>query len=132
MLNIVCVDDDYIFLTSLAAELKNQGYTPIIATNPKTALLEMSSASRKSDPIQVVITDFHMPGHYNAVEFCRKIIPEFPSVFIIVLTADSEVHMKDFGSFQPDILLTKSSNYHDALFRNLKEVEQKFSANSCS
>ena len=132
MLNIVCVDDNYLFLTSLAAQLKNRGYSPIFATNPKTALLELSNASRKSNPIHVVITDFHMAGYYNAVELCRKVISEFPSTFIAVLTADSDVQLKNFGGNKPDILLNKSGNYQELLFNNLDKLETELAANSIS
>ena len=128
MLNIVCVDANYLFLTSIGTQLKNLGYTPILTTNPKTALLEMSSAERQSIPIHALITGFQFPGFYNAIEFCKKAVSEFPSIFITVLTIDSNIRMKDFGSYQPDVLLNKFGNYQKLLFDKLKELEDGLTA----
>lgn len=133
MLNIICLDNNYLFLTTLAVLLKNKGFNPILATNPTTVLLEMSLAKRKLTPIHALITDFHAPGFHTADEFCKKIITEFPETFIAVLTGDTSITPHDFGSVKPDILLNKREDYQAPLLSSLEQLKRKLSGdiNSC-
>lgn len=83
-MTILLADDDPITLEALAACLRNDGYSPILATDGRTAL----EAWRSQSP-DLLCLDIMMP-HIDGYEVCRQVRAVDPLVPVLFLSAKSE------------------------------------------
>ena len=78
---VLVVEDDNLFLWSLGQFLKREGYEVCPAT---TAELAFDIA--KTQPFDVVISDFHLPG-LNGKELIRKVRALYPVIKTVLISA---------------------------------------------
>ena len=82
--NILVVDDEETVRQSLAAVLQREGYMVHLADSAETGL-----RSLKERPIQLVISDYNMPG-MSGLEFLKLVRERHPQVLRIMLTGDPD------------------------------------------
>lgn len=82
---VLCVDDDPHILSSLRRLLRGQGYRMQTAESGPAALLIM-----EQEPIDVVISDMHMPG-MDGAEFLGQVRERWPSAIRLLLTGRADV-----------------------------------------
>jgi two-component system, OmpR family, response regulator len=78
--NVLLVDDEEEFVTTLAERLRLRGISARISTDGEDALRMM-----EADPPQVVVLDVLMPG-LGGLEVLKRIKADFPQVKVILLT----------------------------------------------
>jgi DNA-binding NtrC family response regulator len=83
---ILFVDDDQNFLCSAEEALQNLGYRVIVKTDGQEAL----SVFREGIKVDVVITDYQMPG-MNGLEFMSALRKKGLSMPMVMLSAYSDV-----------------------------------------
>ena len=79
-LNILLIDDEEAFMTTLQERLEMRGFSPRVATDGLTGL-EMIAA----EPPDVVVLDLRMPG-LSGVEVLRRIRKGWPCLPVIMLS----------------------------------------------
>ena len=79
-LNILLIDDEEAFVTTLQERLEMRGFSPRVATDGLTGL-EMIAA----EPPDVVVLDLRMPG-LSGVEVLRRIRKGWPCLPVIMLS----------------------------------------------
>lgn len=79
-LNILLIDDEEAFVTTLQERLEMRGFSPRVATDGLTGL-EMIAA----EPPDVVVLDLRMPG-LSGVEVLRRIRKQWPCLPVIMLS----------------------------------------------
>ena len=79
-LNILLIDDEGAFVTTLQDRLEMRGFSPRVATDGLTGL-EMIAAA----PPDVVVLDLRMPG-LSGVEVLRRIRKQWPCLPVIMLS----------------------------------------------
>ena len=79
-LNILLIDDEEAFVTTLQERLEMRGFSPRVATDGLTGL-EMIAAA----PPDVVVLDLRMPG-LSGVEVLRRIRKQWPCLPVIMLS----------------------------------------------
>ena len=78
--NVLLVDDEEEFVTTLAERLRLRGIAARISTDGEEALRMM-----EADAPQVVVLDVLMPG-LGGLEVLKRIKADYPSVKVILLT----------------------------------------------
>lgn len=86
MQRLLCVDDEPFILTSLQRSFRNEGYELFFAASGGEALEIMERVT----PIQVVLSDFQMPG-MNGLDFIRLVKANRPQVVCIILTGYADL-----------------------------------------
>jgi Response regulator containing CheY-like receiver, AAA-type ATPase, and DNA-binding domains len=79
-INILLIDDEEAFVTTLQERLEMRGFSPRVATDGLTGL-EMIAA----EPPDVVVLDLRMPG-LSGVEVLRRIRKQWPCLPVIMLS----------------------------------------------
>ena len=79
-INILLIDDEEAFVTTLQERLEMRGFSPRVATDGLTGL-EMITA----EPPDVVVLDLRMPG-LSGVEVLRRIRKQWPCLPVIMLS----------------------------------------------
>lgn len=79
-INILLIDDEEAFVTTLQERLEMRGFSPRVATDGLTGL-EMIAA----EPPDVVVLDLRMPG-LSGVEVLRRIRKRWPCLPVIMLS----------------------------------------------
>jgi len=82
--SILVVDDEESVRVSLSAVLEREGYKVLTAEGGEEGLRLL-----KDNPIQLVITDYNMPG-MNGVEFLKLVRERNPSAMRMMLTGDPD------------------------------------------
>jgi two-component system response regulator HydG len=117
---ILIVDDDQRMCELLAAGLGKKGFTVTSRTSANEALDYMALAD-----VEAVVTDLNMRG-MNGLEFCERIVSNFPDVPVIVITA--------FGSLETAVaairvgaydFITKPFEIDELLFALGRAVQHK-------
>jgi len=87
---ILVVDDSLSIREALSFALQKEGYNVVKAEHGKDALLYFDQL-----PIDLVITDLHMPV-MNGIELTAEIrkLPDFSRVPVLVLTTESQTDKK--------------------------------------
>lgn len=83
---ILCVDDEPGILSAISRTFLDQNYRILTAQNPEEGLQVL----RKDGPVQVVISDFRMPG-MNGVEFLRQVRAAWPDTVRMILSGFADV-----------------------------------------
>ncbi|GAB6160903.1 sigma-54 dependent transcriptional regulator [Desulfothermus naphthae] len=129
--HILVVDDEKNYLVLLDALLSEEGYDVTIMQDPEMALMYL-----KESEVDVVITDFKMPG-INGQELLERIKEIHPQMPVIIMTAygsvDGAVEAMKCGAFDyinkpfsnDDLLLSvsKAVKIADAYRKNKLLVE---------
>lgn len=78
--NILLIDDEEAFVTTLQERLEMRGFTPRVALDGQTGL-DMIAA----EPPDVVVLDLRMPG-MSGIEVLRRIRKQWPCLPVIMLS----------------------------------------------
>lgn len=81
---VLVVEDEVLIRADLADQLRDGGYAVIEAANGSEALDIIHS----NIPLHFVITDRHMPGPLDGIGLARQMQAEFPSLKVIMVSAD--------------------------------------------
>ena len=96
-INILLVDDEVDFLSTLAKRLGKRGLNPIKAENGETALQLL-----KANDVDVVVLDVKMPG-LGGIETLKEIKRYNPLIEVIMLTGhanmDVAIQGMEMGAF---------------------------------
>jgi nitrogen regulation protein NR(I) len=94
---ILVVDDEPSLRTVLSANLKRQGYIPMVAEDGAVALKILNK-----EVIEVVVTDLRMPN-MDGMELLGHIVDKYPNIPVIMITAhgtvDTAVEAMKKGAF---------------------------------
>ena len=94
---ILVVDDEPSLRTVLSANLKREGYLPIVAADGRQAL-----AALERETVHVVVTDLRMPG-LDGLGLLQEVQARWPHVPVILITAhgtvDTAVEAMKRGAF---------------------------------
>ncbi len=112
--NILLVDDEKEFITTLAERLELRGITARVCHDGKSAL----DTVRKAPP-QVVVLDIMMPG-LKGTEVLAQLKQEFPAIQVILLTGQTSP-AASFDSTLAFACLTKPLKLDDFM-RTLTEA----------
>ena len=81
---VLIVDDEEAVRASLSRVLQNSGYSALTANDGEEALQIL-----QSKPVEVIISDYHMPG-LSGVDLLKIVRVRHPMVVRIILTGDSD------------------------------------------
>jgi DNA-binding NtrC family response regulator len=97
-INILLVDDEVEFITTLAERMQLRGLTPQVALNGEEALQMVAAI-----PPDVMILDLKMPG-IDGMEVLRRVKKNYPPVEVIILTGHGaekgEDEARRLGAFE--------------------------------
>lgn len=119
---VLIVDDEKHLRELYLAELSEEGYEILLASNGKEALEILRN--RRPD---VVVLDIRMPV-MDGIEALGKLVSRFKSIPVILHTAYSS-YRDDYRSWLADAYVVKSSDLRD-LKETLREVLRKSPAKS--
>lgn len=86
---VLIVDDDDLVLESIDLHLAATGdFQTIRVLGSAGALSHMQNAP----VIDVIVADVILAGSMSGIEICQKAIEQYPSIAVVVITADPEVH----------------------------------------
>ena len=116
-MRILVVDDDTGTLNALRVSLISAGHEVITAKDSHQALSTMKSYIKGLESIDLMVTDFKMPG-MNGLELIRKVKKENPKLPVILMTAYGSARIRsqlfELGAckylekpFNPETLLAK-------------------------
>ncbi len=115
---VLIVDDDALVLESIDLHLSAvDGFQTIRAMGSAGATSHMLNAQH----IDIIIADVILAGSMTGIDLCQKAIEQYPTIAVIVITADPEVHCaeipergvflrKPFGGEQLLEAIGKASN----------------------
>lgn len=86
-MRILLVDDEALLLMHLVDIVEELGYAPIAAGSGSEALVRYQAEA----PINLVITDYSMPG-MNGCELARALKQENPSLTVILASGYGDSH----------------------------------------
>ena len=83
-MRILIVDDDPGTLHALQAGLMSLGYQVCAALGGNAALTSLHDCEQNGEHIDVLLTDFRMPGMdgMELIRQCRKIMPQLPVILM--------------------------------------------------
>lgn len=91
---VLIVDDDDLVLESIDLLLSGaEGFQSIRALGAEGAMRHMRHA-----PIDIVVADVILAGSVSGIDLCHEAIKRYPDVALVVITADTEVHLHDIPS----------------------------------
>lgn len=97
---VLCVDDNADVRATMSALLGSLGFAVLPAATAADALSEM----RRGLPIDLVLTDIHMPGGMDGVALADRILAKKPDMPILFMSGSSEEdrlrHTRYFGASQ--------------------------------
>jgi CheY-like chemotaxis protein len=77
---ILLVEDDVLVRDVMAEELREAGYTVIVAANAREALEILAAGV----PLDAVITDVEMPGGMDGISLARRLVAERPRLVVML------------------------------------------------
>jgi phosphoserine phosphatase RsbU/P len=86
-MRVLIADDDPVLRHALQSELRDWGYTPVIAENGTDALRTL----QQPDPPLLAVVDWNMPG-IDGIELCQHVraTPELTVMYLILLTGNQD------------------------------------------
>jgi len=121
-MRILTVDDSATYREELAAELRQEGYDPILATSGEEALELLAT-----QPADCILLDLVMPG-LSGQDTCRKIknSPTWRDIPLIMLTALNESEAMIAGiNAGADDYITKSADFEVLKARVRAQLRRK-------
>lgn len=120
MRQILVIDDKRNILHVISAVLKREGYGVITATSGEEAILKL-----KKNPIDIVITDYLLPG-MDGLKILELVKEKDPNIPVILITAYGSIEMAveamKLGAYN---YLTKPVNYNEMLVLIREATEKK-------
>jgi two-component system, NtrC family, response regulator HydG len=84
--SVLVVDDEEQILNTSRLFLQSRGISDVITISDSREVLSLLAEK----PIAVIVLDLNMP-HISGVELLRKIVRDFPSIPVIMVTANDEI-----------------------------------------
>src|SRR3712207_55643 len=113
---VLLVEDELLVRMTAADELEEAGFQVLEAANADVALAVLEV---RSDEVQVLFTDVHMPGSIDGMELVEQVHARWPHVRLLISSgyAQPEPHqIPDDGRFVP-------KPYHgETLVRHVHEL----------
>jgi CheY-like chemotaxis protein len=81
---ILIVEDEPLVRMTLAESLRDAGFSVVEATNAEEALAYIAAAS----PVDLVLSDVHMPGPLDGVVLARQLKTTHPRLPVILTSGD--------------------------------------------
>lgn len=86
---VLIVDDDDLVLESIDLHLSmTDAFQTIRVLGSSGAISHMQNAPS----IDVIVADVILAGSMSGIDICQKAIERYPSIAVVVITADTEVH----------------------------------------
>ena len=85
-MKILIADDDPTTVNALRAWLVRCGYQVATATNAREALREINQSIEQSEPVELMVADFVMPG-MNGLDLIRSARELLPRLSAVLITA---------------------------------------------
>ena len=119
--NWLLVDDEEVFVETIARRLQQRGFSVHCAFSGQEALSQLES----NHAIDVVVLDVKMPG-LNGIQTVEAIKKKHPLVEVLMLTGhatiDSAIEAMKFGAFD---YLMKPCEFDDLIFKASRAVSRK-------
>lgn len=113
---VLLVEDELLVRMTAADELEESGFQVLEAANADVALKVLEA---RSDEVQVLFTDVHMPGSMDGMELAEQVHARWPHVRILISSGYAQPRQNeipDDGRFMP-------KPYHAAtLVRHVHEL----------
>ncbi|WP_426699677.1 response regulator [Rhodanobacter sp. Col0626] len=88
---VLIVDDDDLVLESIDLLLSAvDGFRCIRARGSASAVSHMQHS-----PVDVIVADVILAGSMSGIDICQKAVEHHPTIAVVVITADPEVHCAD-------------------------------------
>jgi DNA-binding NtrC family response regulator len=120
-INFLLVDDEKLFVETIAERLLKRGFTVDCAFSGTEALTRLE----KNNTIDVVVLDVQMTN-FNGTNTLKKIKTRYPLVEVIMLTGYATIHSAiealKFGAFD---YLTKPIDLKDLIFKAKQATTKK-------
>ena len=90
-MRILVVDDDIGTVNALRAHLASSGYQVVTAKDAYQALSVIEASTQGAEPIDLMVTDFKMPGMtgLELIQSARKADPSLPAILMTAYGDDS-------------------------------------------
>lgn len=83
-IQVLCVDDEVFILRALKRQFMDSGYDIIMAGSGEEGLKILCER-----PVQVIISDYHMPG-MNGIEFMDEVLKKWPETVRIMMSGSAD------------------------------------------
>jgi response regulator RpfG family c-di-GMP phosphodiesterase len=83
-IQVLCVDDEVFILRALKRQFMDTGYDIIMAGSGEEGLKILGER-----PVQVIISDYNMPG-MNGIEFMDEVMEKWPETVRIVMSGSAD------------------------------------------
>lgn len=98
---VLVVEDEPLVRMTAADELEEAGFQVLEATNADEALKVLEA---RSDEVQVLFTDVHMPGSMDGMALAEQVSQRWPHVLLLISSGYARPHsdeIPDHGHFVP-------------------------------
>ncbi len=95
------IEDELLVRMTAADELEEAGFQVLEATNADEALKVLEV---RSDEVQVLFTDVHMPGSMDGMALAEQVSQRWPHVLLLISSGYARPHsdeIPDHGHFVP-------------------------------
>lgn len=121
-MRILIVDDEKDQLKALDLSLRSNGYETETAESAEKAL---NVLHRQSESVDLVITDFVMPG-MNGLQLLRKIKQKYPSLPVVVMSAKGTDGLAEDAAEKGGEMFLNKPFLIEELLRGIRNIaEQK-------
>jgi two-component system, response regulator PdtaR len=119
---VLLVEDEPLVRMTAADELEEAGFHVLEAANADVALAVLEA---RSDEVQVLFTDVHMPGSMDGMELAEQVHRRWPHVLLLISSGYARPRpdeIPDHGQFMPKPYhaATLVGHIHD-LMRTLRQ-----------
>jgi response regulator RpfG family c-di-GMP phosphodiesterase len=83
-IQVLCVDDEVFILRALKRQFMDSGYDLFLAGSGEEGLKILGER-----PVQVIISDYHMPG-MNGIEFMDEVLKRWPETVRIMMSGSAD------------------------------------------
>jgi two-component system, response regulator PdtaR len=98
---VLLVEDEVLVRMTAADELEEAGFQVLEAANADEALTVLET---RSDEVQVLFTDVHMPGSMDGMALAGQVHARWPHVLLLISSGYARPHrdeIPDHGHFVP-------------------------------
>lgn len=98
---VLLVEDEPLVRMTAADELEEAGFHVLEAANADVALKVLEA---RSDEVQVLFTDVHMPGSMDGMELAEQVHRRWPHVLLLISSGYARPRpdeIPDHGQFMP-------------------------------
>jgi two-component system nitrogen regulation response regulator GlnG len=113
---LLLLDDDDTFRTALAEHLRDDGHLVWDSAAPLTL-----PPPDKLDEVELVVTDYHMPGE-TGLQFADRLHQVHPRVPVVILTAETTAHLENAVAVRDHLVLCHKPVEYEALHRLILDL----------